>query len=119
MKLAAFLFLGLLANAGASSAQTPALGRSPIRFEPKLSVAAPPPTLYRKQRQDQVKPARLHVVRHVPAVSAEKQGDSEIICGLTVIRKGSEFDPGMLVKPSDGAGAAIRRITPPVCTSHR
>jgi len=109
MKLVAFLCLGLLVGAGQSFAQP----GSPIRFEPKLSAGAPPPTLYRKQRPAPVKSASRTTLKHAPTGSSASE--TEIICGMKVIRKGPEQDPGIIVTQKHSDGLAVRRIQPQFC----
>jgi hypothetical protein len=39
----------------------------------------------------------------------------EVICGLTVVKKSAEIDPGIALPANRGAGIAVRRIEPDVC----
>ena len=56
------------------------------------------------------------LVRFQPPVSRslQRDGDSEIVCGMVVIHKTPAVDPGILLPPRE-TGAAVRRIEPQGC----
>jgi hypothetical protein len=118
MKLAACFYAAMLVSAGTSFAQTSA-SRGTVRFEPKLVLGAPPTALYRQPRQGQQKRGQVHVVNHAPLKALDAPTDTEIICGMKVIRKGAEQDPGIIAKPSTQSHAAIRRFAPQVCAGSK
>jgi hypothetical protein len=109
----------LCGSVGIASAQErqPAALRAPV-FSPKLTPdAAPAPPWYRTPA---VQSARE---RHAPKRSGHdfgsRESEREIVCGLTVMKKSSDVDRGILARRKYHGESAIRRITPPVCTPHR
>jgi hypothetical protein len=47
-------------------------------------------------------------------VAVEDEG-VDVICGLTVVKKSAEIDPGIILRENRGVGIAVRRITPDAC----
>lgn len=110
--IACVAFIGLAGIASAE--QAPVRGPAPV-FTPRLDLnSTPAPAFYRPPPPRAHKEAATQPRRHDSA-----RGQTEIICGLTVIRKSPDFDRGILVPPKDRTRSAIRRLIPPVCTSPR
>jgi hypothetical protein len=57
------------------------------------------------------------VVRHDTAAVNARSNDTQVLCGITVVRKAADAD-AKIILPPDRAGAAVRKIEPNVCTSH-
>lgn len=75
--------------------------RGPIQLTPEQEVAL-------KKLHEQVTAARQG--------EAASQDDTEIICGLKVMRVNPNFDPGVHKQiPEAALNAKIQRTTPPVC----
>jgi len=57
------------------------------------------------------------VLGHDTAAVNARSNDTQVICGMTVVRKAPDAD-AKIILPPDRAGAAVRKIEPNVCTSH-
>ena len=91
--------------------------RAPL-FTPRLVPnAVPTPSWYQKQAVPSARES------HAPKKSAHDFGpqkpETEIICGMTVIKKSPDADPGIFAQPKHSGESAIRRIKPPLCNPHR
>jgi hypothetical protein len=119
MKVAAAFTVVLLVP-GLAAAEQRSRSGSPMKFQPKLSVGAAPPVWYAQPRADPGKVPPRHDVQAIPSAVPRGSADVEIICGMRVIRKGPEQDPGIIVRSSgDSRGAAVRRLEPQVCRGSR
>ena len=92
--------------------------RGSVTFTPRLVPnAAPTPPWY------QAPPVETARQKHAPKQSrhdfAREQPQTEIICGLTIIKKSPDADPGIFAQPKVSGQSAIRRIQPTVCNTHR
>src|SRR5215203_1582811 len=112
----AALTVSLLISAGSVSAQPATSAPAAARFEPRLHIQTTAPLLYAVQPEiPRSSTARTFAIQHGKAGSSAKPPQTDIICGMTVIRKGLQLDPTIVVKPARRDGLAIRRITPPLC----
>ena len=118
MRLGAVVTAALVITSSSAPAQERPNPQPRAPFEPKLSIAAPPPAWMQRPPATPKIQASPPVVHHGSAAASlfEKP---EVICGIRVVRKGAELDPGILVQAERTDGLAIRRIAPPVCPSSR
>ena len=110
--------LGVIVLAfGASRAEAQDAQRPTVRFQPRVSAqTAPPPALYSTASQPNRTAQAVNVIRHYATAPKSRTNDTQVICGMTVIRKTPEADPKIVIKP-ERAGSAVRRIEPNVCTN--
>ena len=106
-------------SVGLASAQErrPTALRTPV-FTPKLTPnAAPAPLWYQTPRAPGA--AERHAPKKRGHDFASREPEPEVVCGLTVMKKSSDVDRGIVAQRKYHGHSAIRRITPPVCNPHR
>ena len=110
----AIVLVAFLGCGGVAAAQQPATPPPSPIFKPRLDLnTTAAPAFYRTP------PAPQHAQPSRPRRHDTARADTEVICGLTVIRKSPDADRGILVPPKEAHRSVIRRIQPPVCTSQR
>ena len=118
MKVAALLVFGLVVTSIPAHGQQRTHGRPDgvIRFQPQLpAIGSAAPPLYEPR---QTVPARFAPQARPREVATTVPGDeTEIICGMKVIRKTHDTDPKIVLKPKLNPKPAARKITPPVCSA--
>lgn len=109
-----FVMLGV-----ASVVQAQTTRSSPVRFRPRLSPGtAPAPSWYPTHAKSNASAGSIQVVGHDTVGVTPQTNNTEVICGMIVIRPSTETDPKMIVTPKR-EGAAIRTIKPSVCTPQK
>jgi len=108
----------LCGSVGAAAAQERHLApRAPL-FTPRLVPnAAPAPSWYEKPAVPSAR--QMHAPTSPRHDFARRQAETEIICGMTVIKKSPDADPGIFAQPRHSGESAIRRIKPPLCNAQR
>jgi hypothetical protein len=115
MKVAALLAFGLIVTSIPAYAQQRTHGRNDgvIRFQPKLAVGSEAPKLYERHTVT----SRFSPQARSDQPTAARADDTEIVCGMKVIRKTHDADPKIVFKPKLTVNPAVRKITPPVCSA--
>lgn len=110
----AIVLVAFLGCGGVAAAQQPIASAQPPTFKPRLDLnTTAAPAFYRAPEPTP------HARPSLPTRHDAAREDTEVICGLTVARKSPEVDRGILMPRKEQHRSAIRRLTPPVCTSRR
>ena len=101
----------------ASRAEGQDAQRPSVRFQPRISVqTAPPPVLYGTASRPTTAGQSVPAMRHHAAEAQARGADTQLICGMTVIRKTPDSD-AKIILPPNRTGAAARKIEPTACTN--
>jgi len=111
------LFALAVTSISAHAQQRTHTAQGVIKFQPKLAIGSDAPRLYASRPRVT---ARLPwQAQAIDLSAAGRAEETEIICGMTVVRKRHDVDSKIVLKPKLSPNAAVRKITPPVCSNPR
>jgi hypothetical protein len=116
MRVAIVLLFALaVTSISAHAQQRTHTAQGVITFQPKLAIGSDAPPLY--EPRPRVTARLAWQAQPVEPRTAGRSEETEIICGMTVVRKRHDLDSKIVLKPKLNPNAAVRKITPPVCTA--